>query len=438
MPLRNLLIPLACAALPAAALPLAARAADPTHALYAALAGAKGGERIELPGGTYEGFFLGKSTPFDIRFPQTVTIASADPANPAVFTDMDLRGVANLAIEDVVFDYTWRPGAKLSQRAFTLSDCQNVAIRNALFDGDLIRGQGPRDDGLATAVAISIRGCDGAVFENNRIERFFRGLVMSGGSGNVVAGNELRQLRMDGMNFAQVEDVLIEGNYIHDFARSAVKEEHADMIQFWTNNTSAPSRGITIRNNVLLAGEGDATQSIFMRNDLVDRGKAGREMFYRDVLIEGNVIVNGHLHGISVGETDGLTIRNNTVLRGERFAAAGDRRDRSVTIPQINVNEAATRVTVTGNLAGGLPPGRPGWTVQGNMLVQNVSPTRPGYYHTVFVDAILGDPRVLDSFAYRPGGPADAAGIGSPLLAPGGDRARYRPRPRAAGLRRWR
>ena len=87
------------------------------------------------------------------------------------------------------------------------------------------------------------------------------------------------------------------------------------MIQFWTNGTTSPSTNITISENFLDSGNGEWTQSIFMRNEAVDSQGAGTEMFYQNVLIENNVIYNAHTHGITVGEADGLIIRNNTILQ---------------------------------------------------------------------------------------------------------------------------
>ena len=38
-------------------------------------------------------------------------------------------------------------------------------------------------------------------------------------------------------------------------------------------------------------------------------------MYYKNVLIEGNHVEGVHPHGIYVGESIGLTIRNNTVIK---------------------------------------------------------------------------------------------------------------------------
>lgn len=67
-----------------------------------------------------------------------------------------------------------------------------------------------------------------------------------------------------------------------------------------------PSVNIVIPGNILNSGAGVWNQSIFMRNEKVDTQDPGPEMFYRDIVIEENVILNAHQHGITVGETDGL------------------------------------------------------------------------------------------------------------------------------------
>ena len=109
-------------------------------------------------------------------------------------------------------------------------------------------------------------------------------------------------MRSDGMNFAHVRTCLIEDNYLHDFAVQGVRGScrHDPVLD---ERGLRPSTDVIIRGNTLDVGDGDETQSIFMRNDMVDRGFAGEEMFYRNLLIEENVILNNHAHGITVGET---------------------------------------------------------------------------------------------------------------------------------------
>ena len=94
------------------------------------------------------------------------------------------------------------------------------------------------------------------------------------------------------------------------------------MIQVFTNGTDTPSTDLVIRGNILNSGDSKAaSQSIFMRNEVVDSQGAGRGMYYSNILIEDNVIYNAHANAIWVGYADGLSIRNNTILHNP---ASGD------------------------------------------------------------------------------------------------------------------
>lgn len=381
--------------------------------LYAALGKVKGDETILLEGGNYGTLAMTMQSKFKLDFPGNVTIKSADPRDPAVFTGLDLRGVSNLTLDGVTFDYKYAPGHPLYARLFDVSNSENVTIRNSVFDGDTVKKPGAFDDGLGSGIGLSIRGSDNVVVENNEIFGFFRGLVMGGGTDNVVRGNEFYDIRMDGMNFAAVQGIVIEDNYLHDFRRSTDPNEHSDMIQFFTSGTTRPSTDIVIRGNTLDIGEGDATQSIFMRNDVVDRGLAGKEMFYRNVLIEDNVIYNGHQHGISVGETIGLTIRNNSVLQADGRRVDG--KDAGVETPKISVADASTGVVITGNAVAGIlgKIGQPGWTVVQNAFVQNQDPLKPGYYADVFITSTLTPNGGVNEFVALPGGMIDRLKAGA-------------------------
>jgi hypothetical protein len=148
-------------------------------------------------------------------------------------------------------------------------------------------------------------------------------------------------------------------------------------------------------------------------------------MYYRDVRIEENVIVNGHTHGITVGAATGVVIRNNTLLRNPN-AARGSDRARNVRVPRIRVSDLSRDVAVTDNLAVAFPVAQDGWQVTGNLAVQDISMAQPGYYDTLFRNAVRGDPRQIESFFYLPGGEAGRRGLGARLLQPGADRSRFR------------
>ena len=369
--------------------------------LNSALAAAKGGETILLKGGDYDRLSLSLRD-----FPSNVTIASADPGDPAVFSGLMLSHMGNLTLDGVVFDYTYQPGQIFSIAPFDVRNSHDVTIRNSVFDGDLVHGTGTFNDGYGNGYGLGVRGSQNIVIENNEFFDFGRGIVFSKSSDLIVSGNDLHAMSSDGMDFAQVQNVLIEGNFLHDFEYSPGTTSHPDMIQFWTSGTDMPSGNITIRGNRLDVGDGDWTQSIFMRNERVDTGEAGKEMYYYNILIEDNVIANSHVHGITVGETKGLTIRNNTLVHaGTDMGAVIN----GVQVPAIRVADKATGVTVIDNITSAVHghDGQSGWTVKGNLLLS------PEDYIENFVTSTTQPNEGIHEFRARAGGVIDKTGVGA-------------------------
>ena len=384
-----------------------------TAGLYAALAKATGGETIKLAAGDYGDFNLNAKSGFDITFASNVTITSADPAHAASFSGIDLHGVANLTLDKVVFDYKFAAGDKVYERPFSVIGGENITIKNSSFDGDVAKGVSTADNGFGYAIGLSVRGVTNAKIDGNEFSDFHRGMVVADSKQVVVTGNNIHNIRSDGMDFSDVQGVLIENNRLHDFKGSPTSGDHSDMIQFWTNGTTEPSTDIVIRGNILDIGSGSATQSIFMRNDQVDRGLAGKEMYYRNVTIENNVITNGHMHGITVGETAGLVIRQNSVLHADGGKADGA--DASVEIPKINIVAASTGVIVTNNITAAISgwTGQAGWNVSQNAFVQDQDPVAPGHYKDVFISSSLSPRADGHHFLAKPGGMVDMLNAGA-------------------------
>lgn len=393
-----------------------------TADLREALARANSGDVLVLAPGNYGAPDL-KTAANREAGGQPITIRSQDPANPAVLTGMKVKGAVGLVFDGLVFDYTFAPGDNGPDKKginwpFQVLGSTDIIIRNSLFDGDLATEGAPFDVGFPTATGLVVRGTRGLTLENNTFTLWGRAMAIDSSARVEVLRNDIHSIRMDGMNLAAINGILIEGNHIHDFKRSLASKDHADMVQFWTAGTKNPSKGITIRGNLLDSGTGAYTQSIFMRNELVDQKKAGKEMFYSDVLIEQNVIINAHLHGITLGESIGLTIRNNTLIHNR--ASDGPENNPKLWVPRINVSGASEQVLITGNISDQpyTQRNRADWVMQGNLAVQDRNAGAPGYYDTVFMAARTGDPADISIYAYRPGGPADGATYGAAALRP--------------------
>ncbi|MGR3371545.1 MAG: LamG-like jellyroll fold domain-containing protein [Pseudooceanicola nanhaiensis] len=376
-------------------------------ALHDALATATGGETILLEGGEYGGLGLSFRNDYPVDFPSNITIASADPENPAVFDVLRLDGVSNLTFDGIKFDYTYTDGDPTWERPFTVLNSTNVTIVNSVLDGDVA------GHGYATGVGLFVDRTSGFTLSDSELEGFHRGLLITNSSDVAITGNDVHSIRSDGFDFAQIAGVLIENNYLHDFAAVPGSGDHRDMIQFWTNGTTEPSSDIVIRGNRLDIGDGDYTQSIFMRNDQVDQGLAGEELYYQNVLIEENVITNGHTAGIILGAANGATIRNNTVLHSD----GNPETDLSgtVSMPKISVNGASHNVVIDQNIAAAISgwTGQDDWTLSNNAIVQDSDPSAPGYYGDIFIASSMQPDGEIFSPIVLPGSILDLLGAGA-------------------------
>lgn len=378
--------------------------------LKSALAAANGGDTIELAGGDYGDLFLvdGK-TDFNVRFDTPVTITSVNSDAPAIFSEMGLHGASNIIFDNVVFDYEFSSDDPSWHKPFQVNSSQNITIKNSAFLGDLAEGISNISDGFGYSTGLSVRNAQNISIENNEFTSWALGAGFGDTDGLKVLQNEFHDIQRDGTTFTSVTSVLIEGNHYHDFRDHPDSTAHSDFIQFWTNGTDEPSKDIIIRSNILDIGEGGLTQSIFMRNEEVDTGRAGQEMFYQNILIENNTIYNSQTHGITVGETNGLTVQNNTVLRA---GSDPDNATASITIPKITVKPASTSVTIEGNVTGAIDgyDGQADWTVGGNAIIQ------PSEYLDYFITSTTDLDHGTHSFTALPFGSIENLGAGSSHL----------------------
>lgn len=377
--------------------------------LMTALRGATGGETIKLRGGDYGALDLrdGRNG-FSGDFASEVTIVSKNIDNPATFSTLNVKGVSNLTLDGLVFDHTFVEGDPDWLKRFKIWDSSDIKVTNSVFDGDLAFGTGTEADYHGTGMGLEVSNSSNIKVNGNEFFNWRIALQIRDSQDVKVRGNEIHDIRTDGMEFIQNQGLLIEGNYIHDFNVARSLGDHADMIQFWTNGTTVAATDATIRGNILDVGDGDVTQSIFMRNDMVDQGKAGYELYYRDFLIEDNVILGGHAHGISIGEIDGLVIRNNSILSIENPDLT----------PAININSVSKNVTIEQN-AVALITGygdQNDWTVRDNALIQRDDPDAAGYYGTEFLESSMQSPDGASGWVVDPNGTIAQLGAGASML----------------------
>lgn len=292
--------------------------------LQAAFASAKDGDRIELVGGNY-----GSVTLSGRSFAAGVTIASANASNPAVLEDLTISRVSGLTLADFEVDGTTLgiKGGRVTRVA--VSNSQDLTFTGLKIEGHIptaAEGVDPKAKSTGRMDAIAGYGYDlGLRFidsKNITVSQSEFGdlktaIGLTNSTGMTFTGLDIHDAR-EGFNMHDVRDVTIEQSHFHAFKpwRSVVKGvgDHADMIQYWGDNSSFGVHDVTIQNNLFQQTEDYLpTQTIYgsIRN-------AGPNVTATNFTISGNTIVNGHLNAIALYNVDGAVIDHNLLLPNAR------------------------------------------------------------------------------------------------------------------------
>ena len=260
-----------------------------------AIARADSGDRILLAAGNYGSV--------DIRGKQwgaDVTLVSATPSNPARLDSLLLNNVAHLVVKSVQIGRPLKQGEPDYAVFCTVREGLAITFDDVFFRGSMDNNPGNDGNGvnIVDSRVISINA--------SRFEQLGRGMQASASTEIYITNNVFRDMRSDGMNFANVQSVTIDGNKFSDFAPQ--DGDHPDAIQFWTAGTKQASSNIVIRNNQILQGRGAGTQGIFLSDEV-------GTLPYQNVRIENNLLyVYDGYNGIMISNGRQIEIVGNSVL----------------------------------------------------------------------------------------------------------------------------
>jgi hypothetical protein len=260
-----------------------------TAQLMAAASAARAGDVINLAPGTYSGAVVR-----DLQPSGQVTITSADLANPAILIDLTVSGSRNLTFSILVMNA--QDGGPRDD--FKVIDSSSISFDRVEFKGppvrpDLVEG------------GLMIRDSRDIPVTNSEFHDLFNGASMLANSGITISNNTFHDLRTDGIRGGGNSNEIIAGNLFADIYSAT--RDHPDAIQFWTTNTTTSAENITIAGNVFVRGKGRIAQGLFFRDEVGN-------LPYKNVKIDGNLIVGAMYNGIAAyGDLSG-SITNNTVV----------------------------------------------------------------------------------------------------------------------------
>ena len=262
---------------------------DSVTALTSALKSAQSGDTILLAPGAYSGAVVS-----GLSFASGITITSADPAHQAVLTNFKVVGSTGLTFTNLEF-FAQAPATF----AFQVNNSSNIHFDHISMHGSL--------DGNASndASGLQIMGSSKITVTNSEFQQLARAIGVSTTNDVTIGNNYVHDIRSDGFDFAQVSFVKVIDNVLKNFAPGTT--DHPDAIQFWTQGTTAASHDILISGNLILRGDGNTVQGIFMGDEV-------GTMPLERVTIANNLIVGTGYNAIRLNGAKDLTLTNNELI----------------------------------------------------------------------------------------------------------------------------
>ena len=384
--------------------------------LLAAFDSAAGGDEIVGAAGANLGILSRSGKNFSGGY---VRFLSADPGNRCTITGLYFNNCSYIDIDGVDLEYTWQSGDNQNTTPFQISNSHHMKLRNS-------KRTGSDSDATGYGDGFGFRwiGVDDFVEEDNYVTGFRKASDHYNCQRGSIKRNEFDKVRSDAMNFAQVLDLDIENNYIHDHRPDPNSSDHCDGIQFQSNGLVVPCERINIRHNRIDIGDGGWTQGIFIRNEAIAVNGGGAALVYRDFLIEENLIYGRHSHGIAVDHTVNLTVQNNTLLQGVDNQALVHNQNpiNNTTQPYINISGSfSSNVVVRDNVSAGVVGVTAGVTKTNN---RTIAPDQGDVYTADFENIKIASGSqfspVANAWTVKAGGQVAATGAGvTDMAAPG-------------------
>lgn len=263
---------------------------DSNAQLMTALANAHAGETIQLAAGTYSQLVLN-----NFNFSSPVTITSASASSPAVLEGLKVNASSGITFSNVEMTTV---GSGDPYYGFRISGSNNIAFNQVNVHGD------PTVAPSAQISGFYFTGDTGISITNSTMSNMNSAIIANENNGVTFSNNTFSNLSKGGVEAGADQNVSISGNTFTNFQVGV--GIHADAIQFYTAGTTTPSSNISITNNLISRGSGDAVQGIFIQDEL---GTSP----YTNVTIANNSVVGAMWDSILVNaQVNGaLNVSNN-------------------------------------------------------------------------------------------------------------------------------
>ena len=349
----------------------------------------KGGDRILLMGGYY-----GALNIMNAKFTSPVTI-QAVPGQVAHAETMTVRASSNLIIRDLkLWALTENHPVPIVVR--TYGDTSNITLNNLdvrAYKDSVGYMNWSQAKWLANQRSAFLLDGDKVTIKNSRVTGVYHGIQSTGPNGTI-ENNIVDGFAGDGMR-ALGDNALVKGNKLQNCFQ--INANHADGFQSFSRDPVTGKAGTGVVSGLKLIGNKIVEWNSSATNPLRCKLQ-GIGMFdgmYDDLVIQNNLIVSSHYHGITVTGTRRAVISNNTVVN----MTGGVSKYPWIKVANHKNGTLSANVAISNNMANQVAPLPSG--IVGGVTSNNLVPV----WSRDFVA-----PRTLN-FALTTGSPAGDAGL---------------------------
>jgi hypothetical protein len=333
-----------------------------------------------------------------------IILAPLNPNNPPDVTSVNFNNVSHVA----VIGMDIHGGASDRSGDVSISRSDHIALIDNKMTGTANGFMSETGTAIRGDSAGLIRNSQDITISNNTISNYNHGLGFLEIKGLQYTGNEISKMQGDGFRGGGLQDVKIAGNHFHDFYGSTQSLNHSDMIQIWGTNALTLTQNISITGNILDAGEGAATQTIFIRNEEFGQGTALINGHFKNINVSDNVVHNGAVNGIVVSDTKGVVVDSNTVLWNQHATTqtTATSAEGGSSAPRIIVNNSIG-ISITDNVANQIATTSGGREVTpgSNFILNYSDPNSDNYYKNHILNLSPNGDGDIRDLALRPDSP---------------------------------
>lgn len=257
---------------------------------------ATSGEVIYITAQEYGHIYLA-----NLRFDPPVIL---DFAEQGVVQSMTIVNTSGLVFENLHINAGHSAKPEREKAVFIVGG-GNLVFRNAKFQWS--DDQNPLNDGAL----MVLDGTIDVTIANSNFAHGLNGLAIRSSSNINVFDSIFTEITHDGIIISGSNSVSIRGNLCTNFRSSIDPESHPDCVQLQSGKRRKGNENIEITHNIILQGEGDKYQPIFIKSNHASAT-------HKRIKIEHNKMRQSTAIGIHVADTIDLIIRDNLVLPSQQ------------------------------------------------------------------------------------------------------------------------